>query len=281
MLFEEFEEYPASMYRPFVTASANGKGVLDVDTVKGCELGMQAYPDGGCYGECYAQKTAHRFGRDFTHSVSRRLSKASRTDLFIAVKNHPAAWYRVGTAGDPCHDWNNTIEVLQFLQTTGKTPVIITKHWLSATDEQLEKLSRLSAVINTSVSGLDTDGEINHRVEQMGRIKYAGIKSICRVVTCNFGLTQWGKEHKEKQDYLLSFGFVIDNPLRASKSNKYVERGDILLTKKTESVGGGKYVSLHCNSVYLGNCGGCPDQCGADHARKGVSKWNQHRLNYL
>ena len=35
-------------YSPFLALSLNGKGVLDLDTVKGCELGMRAYPDGGC-----------------------------------------------------------------------------------------------------------------------------------------------------------------------------------------------------------------------------------------
>src|SRR5678809_1220036 len=45
-------------YLPILTATENQKGVLDVDTVKGCTLGMQAQPSGGCYGECFAAKTA-------------------------------------------------------------------------------------------------------------------------------------------------------------------------------------------------------------------------------
>lgn len=268
-LFGDMEEYPSDMYRKYLTAVLNGKGVLDVDTVKGCSLGLQAYPQGGCYGECYAYKTAKRYGIDFSRSVSRKLFRSNRTDVFIIVKDHSATWYRVGTAGDPCHDWNNTIDVLQFLKKTGKTPVIITKHWIPLTDNQLVKLKDLSAVINTSVSAFDTEQELDHRIEQIGRIRYAGIKSIVRVVSCQFGSSEWGKQRKEKQDYLLSFANVIDNPLRASKSNKLVERGDILLSKHQESIGGGKFVSLHSDDIYLGTCGDCPDQCGVDHAKKG------------
>ena len=271
-LFDNILDYPSGLYRLYLTAIENGKGVLDVDTVKGCTLGMEAYPCGGCYGECYAYKTARRYGLDFTQSVPRKLFRSNKTDVFITVKNHKTNWYRVGTAGDPCHDWNNTIEVLEFLQKTGKTPVIITKHWTPLTDDQLIRLSDLSAVINTSVSALDTEDELIHRIEQIGRIKYAGMKSVSRVVTCNFGDSQWAKERKEVQDYLLSFAHVIDNPLRASKSNIYVQRGDILLTRKDESIGGGEYVSLHCDSVYLGTCGDCPDQCGVDHAKRGLIK---------
>lgn len=272
-LFSDMQDYPSDMYRLYLTATENGKGVLDVDTVKGCTLGMAAYPAGGCYGECYAYKTAHRYGMDFTQSVSRKLYKSNRTDVFIIVKSHGAGWYRVGTAGDPCHDWNNTIDVLQFLSRTGKTPVIVTKHWIALTDSQLLKLKALEAVVNTSVSALDSEDELNHRIEQIGRIKYAGVKSCVRVVTCSFGSSDWARKAKERQDYLLSFGNVIDNPLRASKANEYVKRGDIVLTKKEDSTGGGgRFISLYCDSVYLGTCGGCPDQCGADHAKKGASK---------
>lgn len=267
--FDYIEEYPQDIYRPYLTAMENSKGVLDVDTVKGCTLGMAAYPDGGCYSECYAYKTANRYGIDFNRSVSRQLFRSNKMDVYLKVRDYKASWYRVGVSGDPCHDWNHTIEVLQFLKVTGKTPVIITKHWIPLTDTQLAKLSGLSAVINTSVSALDSDEELNHRIEQIGRVKYSGIKSIARVVTCNFAQTPWGIERKAVQDSLLSFEHVINNPLRATKSNKYVERGDILLTRRDDSIGGGKYVSLHCDSVYLGTCGGCPDQCGADHANKG------------
>ena len=59
-------------YRPILTAVENEKGVLDVDTVKGCTLGMSARPNGGCYNECYAFKIASRYNIDFTVAVSRR-----------------------------------------------------------------------------------------------------------------------------------------------------------------------------------------------------------------
>ena len=255
-------------YLPILTAIENRKGVLDVDTVKGCTLGMQSYPDGGCYGECYALKTARCYGIDFSISITRRLAEATRADVFFTVKSHPSAWYRIGTAGDPCHDWGNTIDVCEYLRPSGKIPVIITKHWILFTEDQIRRLKVLGAVINTSTSGMDTDAEINHRVSQIERLDGAGIKSVCRVVTCDYGDTQWAMRCKEKQDYLLSLSSVIDNPLRASKSNPHVLKGDIKLSRQDESIGGGRYVSLHNPNIYLGHCGGCPDQCGADHAKK-------------
>lgn len=146
-------------YAPFLSVSENRKGVLDVDTVKGCSRGMAAYPDGGCYGCCYAATTAARYGIDFSVSVSRKLVHGEWADVFRAVKSHGATWYRVGTAGDPCHDWENTLSVCESLVRTGKTPVIITKHWLRLSDADIVRLRNLGAVVNTSTSGLDSEAE--------------------------------------------------------------------------------------------------------------------------
>jgi hypothetical protein len=269
LLFYDYTEECTSgrRYRPALSVVENRKGVLDVDTVKGCTLGMKAYPHGGCYGECYAYKDASRYGIDFTASVTRKILKSEAGNIFHAVKNHPATWYRIGTAGDPSHDWDNTIAVCETLRDTGKVPVIITKHWNTLSDDHLSRLEKLSAVVNTSTSGMDTDEEIKHRMEQMRRISDAGVKSVCRVVTCNFGgSSRWAKGCQEKQDYLLSLPHVIDNPLRASITNQRVIDGDIIVTRHSESVGGGKTVSLHSSNIYLGTCGDCPDQCGVDHA---------------
>ena len=261
-IFDVTEKSDKREYLPFLTASENEKGVLDVDTVKGCTVGMQARPDGGCYGECYANKTAARYGIDFATSVSRKLYPHNKTEVFCTVRDYYASWYRIGTAGDPCHDWDNTLEVCEFLQHTGKTPVIITKHWLPLTDSHIERLRAVGAVVNTSTSGIDTDAQIAYRVRQIERLRAAGVESVNRVVTCQYGESEWAKAAKAKQDYLLTITPVIDNPLRAEKSNQRVISGDIILTRVDESIGGGKLVSLHKHGIYLGRCSGCPDQCG-------------------
>lgn len=252
-------------YLPILTVVVNRKGVIDVDTVKGCTIGMSNYPNGGCYSECYAYKNAIRYGIDFSKSVSRKLSdREHRATLINMMKDYKSTWYRVGTAGDPCHDWNNTVVVIRALRHARKIPVIITKHWIELTDEHVEIFRKLSAVINTSVSGMDTDSEIKYRVEQLQRLRYLGLHSVCRVVTCNYGDTMWAKECKEKQDYLLSLKPIIDNPLRLRESNIHLTNGDIIASKQHEAIGGGKLVSLYNHSTYLGTCGNCPDQCGVD-----------------
>jgi len=253
------------LYSNVITVSQNRKGVLDVDTVKGCTMGMAAYPKGGCYGECYAYKNARTYGFDFTVSVSRQfMGREHKGTLIKSMNTCAVGWYRIGTAGDPCHDWKHTVAISWALWHTHKVPVIVTKHWEILEDGQMDKLRHLRAVVNTSVSGMDTDVELQHRLGQRERIRSEGIKSILRVVTCHYGTSEWARTCKEKQDYLLSLSPIIDNPLRARKSNPRVVGGGIVLARRTEAVGGGKMVSLNNPHAYLGTCLDCPDQCGVD-----------------
>ncbi len=101
--------------KPRLTASVNRKGVLDIDTVKGCTHGMSAYPDGGCYGLCYARKTATLYGYDFGKSVSRKPLESDKTHIENIVKRHHAPWFRTGNMGDPSYDWDNTVNICEWL----------------------------------------------------------------------------------------------------------------------------------------------------------------------
>lgn len=250
-------------YKPVLTASENLKGVLDVDTVKGCYSGMAAYPGTGCYGACYAATTAKLYGRDFTVAVSRKPAPWSWRTVWRQVKEFPGNWYRIGTAGDPCHDWDNTVTVCEMLKSPGKHPVIITKHWQKLTDDHIARLKDCNAVINTSVSALDTEQELRHRLKQIERIRKAGLKSVARVVTCNFGATEWAVNRRTVQDELLKLLPMIDNPLRIPATDRRVLDGHLIVDRVAGAVGGGKTISLHNPGVYLGHCAGCIDQCGA------------------
>lgn len=260
-------------YLPLLSATINRKGVLDIDTVKGCNIGMTKYPDGGCYGLCYAAKTAKFYGYDFSKSISRKISVPTKQmNLFNKpviygknsikniVKKHSLEWFRVGTMGDPCHDWELTVIVCEWL-CRYKKPVIITKHWIELTDRFLEKLSKCGAVINTSVSPLDTIEEIQHRVKQFNRIKSYGIRSILRIVSCEFGKTETGIKLNKIQNELFKNNHIIDNPLRISTSDYRVKIGDIIV-KRIKDMNTLSSISLNSKKAYLGKCMDCPDQCG-------------------
>lgn len=252
-------------YGEALTISVNRKGVIDLDTVKGCTMGMNARPGTGCYGTCYANNIAKQYGIDFGKSVKRDfVDRWEHRDLIIKkLLDQKALWYRIGVMGDPCHDWPHALRVIKALKPAHKTAVIITKHWIPFSDEDISKLMELDVVVNTSVSGMDTDAELRHRVRQIERLRKLNIPSIARIVSCEYGDTEWGREANKKQRGLFMLKPVIDNPLRAPTTHPRVISGDILLTRRDDAIGGGSMVSLHSPSVYLGHCSTCPDQCGA------------------
>jgi hypothetical protein len=261
-------------YKDRLTASINRKGVLDIDTVKGCAVGIKKYGPRGCYNLCYASKTAGFYGYDFGVAVSRKISDAaeSQTTLFDLpgdggdsaivnmVKNHHLDWFRIGTMGDPCHDWELTVEVCEWLGAI-KTPVIVTKHWMICRDQLLNRLRNVGVVFNTSVSALDSKQELKHRLKQYERIKQAGIKSVLRIVSCEFGNTEEGRRLDEVQRELFSYPLVIDNPLRIPASDERVVRGDIVVSK-LKDLDTITFISMNNKETYLGHCDNCPDQCG-------------------
>ena len=237
---------------------------MDVDTVKGCAEGMRSHPYGGCYGDCYACRVARYRGFDFAVNVNRGFSDREH---LATVRNilaaHVRPWYRVGVFGDPSADWKHTVSTLWYLRDGGRTPVVVTKHWHALDDAQITTLGSLNAVVHTSVSGMDSDAELKHRTAQHERLKTAGLRVNYRVVTCDYGDSEWASACAARQECLLACEGVIETPFRPSKTNAHVVNGDILTVHRKDSIGG-TTVSLRSPDSHLGSCDDCPDHCGVD-----------------
>ena len=268
-------------YSSKLTVTENRKGVLDVDTVKGCSLGMAARKNGGCYNACYAAKIAEFYGQDFPVSVSRKPEEKERKSIERKIRDHPATWFRIGTMGDPSHDWDNTAETCEWLHEI-KQPIVITKHWRVMADDHIQRFKACRVVFNTSVSALDTDAELKHRLHQHDRLKSAGVKSILRVVSCQFGETAWGCEMEARQKVIFETAGkdVIDNPLRIPKTDQRVIDGHIIVERHAD-LGGGSWVSITNHETYIGHCSKCPDQCGADPVTATTAKAKKQKAAKL
>jgi hypothetical protein len=249
-------------YRNVLTVDINQKGVLDVDTVKGCTAGMSARPGTGCYGGCYAAKIANYRGIDFAQAVTRTIhTKAQARAIERAVAAAPQGFFRIGVMGDPCHAWEETVSTVEWLCEFAR-PVIITKHWRVATDDQLKRLAACGTTLNTSLSALDTPAELKHRRGQFFRFKLFGGNSVARIVSCDFNQsTEEGARMKATQDELSALRPTLDNPLRVPRTHPLVVAGTIRLTvvKDLESE---RTISLANSETYVGHCAGCPDVCG-------------------
>lgn len=251
-------------YTNKLTADINAKGVIDIDTVNGCRLGMEKYPGGGCYLSCYAAKIAKFRGIDFKASQRRMITNVGQLrEIRRLISISPEPFVRIGTMGDPCHEWDYTISVCRLIAGCNRAIVIITKHWIPLTDENLKTLQALPVVFNTSVSALDTREEIEYRLAQHERLQKNGIKAVLRVVTCKFNKqTDEGMKRHQAQASILNRGEkYIDNPLRVTNNHPLV-KNHVILVEKRRDLDTEVFMSINNPLAYTGNCRECGDKCG-------------------
>ena len=249
-------------YLPKIQLVKNGRGVWCLDTTVGCNSGLSANPR-GCYGDCYAARSAKLRGFDFSKTVERVFeSKAHEAQILKKLNRIPESFVRIGCSGDPSENWCHTLEVIDAIKTTHKSIIIITRHWQLLTDFELEFLADVGVCINTSVSALDSTLVRDRCLHQYNRIK-PYCDSVLRVVTCDFNTeTVTGARMAEIQESLLSESNVIDTVFRPSKSNPLVKSG-IIRTERAKFMSSSMLVSMKNKRAYLGHCGACTEKCGA------------------
>lgn len=258
-------------YLPIITLTKNKRGIWDLDPIKGCKSGLENEFN-GCYGDCYAYKTAKRYGIDFSKSIERNfLDQTHLNQIINSIEKIDMPFIRMGCSGDPSENWQHTIKIIQQLRTINqlslfelngkKQIVIITRHWNKLTDLQLQKLAEFNICVNTSISAMDSENVRNSCFNQYERLK-PFCKSVLRVVTCDFNLNnEIGVRLNEIQKTLLKNPSVIDTVFRPSKSNKLVVNG-IINTKQMAFMKSKTLVSKYNKKTYLGKCESCLEMCG-------------------
>lgn len=251
-------------YGNWLTVDINQKGVLDVDVVKGCTDGIAAHGERGCYQACYAATIAKFRGIDFSRAIIRRVyGRAQAKQIERAVKAAPLGFFRIGTMGDPCHAWDETVETVEWLAPYA-VPIIITKHWKRASDDHLRRLAACGTAINTSVSAMDDPKHLARRMTEIHRYADMGGTSVARVVSCDFNSADpVGEKMADVQRRLLALRPSIDNPLRLPSTHALVRSGLVRL-RKVKDLTSVRTISISPDSrTYLGHCSGCTDLCGA------------------
>ena len=257
-------------YSNIITLEKNLRGVWSLDTIKGCKYGAKMNPN-GCYDSCYAARMIKRSGIDFSKSVKRNFkSEWHLYKILRQLKNIDMPFVRIGTNGDPSEDWEHTIRVCGritkysfFGKLIGydffKPIVIVTKHWKIIPDKLLKKLKNIC--INTSISALDSDTQIKHRLKQYNRLKQY-CNSVLRVNTCDFNIDNIEGEVLNKiQLELLDNDKVLDTILRFSKNHELAQ-AKIINLDYTKFLSSNTYASVYNKNTYFGMCDNCPDMCG-------------------
>jgi len=258
-------------YKNIISLSKNERGIWDLDTIKGCESGLIENPN-GCYNDCYAYKTAKRYGINFGKSIERYFeNELHKQSIVRQIEKIDMPFIRIGCAGDPSENWQHTINIIKQIRESSqlslfdisskKQIVIITRHWKILTDIQLNEVLKYNICINTSISALDNDYLINKSIEQYNRLK-PFCKSVLRIVSCDFNENNLiGKQMAEVQRKLFKNDLIIDTVFRPSKNNIFVKDGIINVSKmgfmKSKAL-----VSKFNKKTFLGKCNSCLEMCG-------------------
>lgn len=258
-------------YKNIISLSKNERGIWDLDTIKGCASGL-AENQNGCYGDCYAYKTAKRYGINFGKSIERDFENESHKNSIVKqIEKIDMPFIRIGCSGDPSENWQHTLNIINKIRTTNqlalfdisskKQIVIITRHWKTLTDVQLNDIAKLNICINTSVSALDNERLIDNSVNEYERLK-PYCKSVLRVVTCDFNEeNETGKQMAETQRKLLKNESVIDTVFRPSKNNIFVT-SNIIKVKKMAFMKSTALISKYNKKTFTGKCQNCLEMCG-------------------
>lgn len=248
-------------YKSAITLNKNDRGIWDLDPSKGCASGV-AEDDRGCYGECYAAKSAKIYGRNFSKTVLRDfINRKHQIQIIKRINKIVMPFVRMGCSGDPSENWEHTFSILHKIRFVNKEIVIITKHWNIIPDNKLSELKSYKICINTSVSALDEPAQLNKNLEQYERLK-PYCKSALRIVSCDFNKeNEIGLILSMLQDKLFKNDLVIDTVFRPDKNNKLVTDG-VIFIKKAKFLNSKQWVSKFNRKTYLGKCGTCMEKCG-------------------
>jgi hypothetical protein len=261
-------------YKSIITLSKNERGIWDLDTIKGCKTGIELNSN-GCYGDCYAAKTAKRYGIDFSVSINRDFINEQHRKLIVSkIEKIDMPFIRIGCSGDPSEDWRHTLNIIHKIRNESqlslfdlkskKQIVIITRHWNTLTDVQLNEIAKYNICINTSISALDPIDVLNNSLEQYERLK-PFCKSVLRIVSCDFNIkNDTGLKLSKIQEKLFDNDNVIDTVFRPSTSNEFV-RNSIVNIEKQRFIKSKTLVSKFNRKTYLGKCAGCKEMCGINN----------------
>lgn len=248
-------------YLNIITLNKNSRGVYCLDTSVGCTSGMEN-EQGGCYGDCYAAKSAKLYGYDFSKTVLRYFEGWWHLNEIVRKINSASLdFIRIGCSGDPSENWAHMFGILWQIGRCNKEIVIITRHWTVMTDEQLESLKHQNICINTSVSALDKPEVRQRSLEQYNRIK-PFCKSVLRIVSCEFNLeNKRGHELAKIQAELFKNESTLDTVFRPSKNNPLVT-GGVIIAKPFKFNGKNTLASKFNKKTYMGKCDHCHEMCG-------------------
>lgn len=186
LIAETFQAYTTGLAQPTPVLIRAGKAgglafdSLTTDVVVGCLPASHV-----CYGSCFAARESYRLGVDFGVRVENTLDEPLfRADLVQLPTRQ--RYLRNGWHSDPSWRWDLAARIATVIHDERKHTVFVTKLFRAIPPDVLPRLIAARAELRISVSALDTDAQLRHRLETAVAYRDAGGLAIPVVVTTRF-----------------------------------------------------------------------------------------------
>lgn len=248
LIAETFQVYATGLAQPTPVLIRAGKAgglafdSLTTDVVVGCLPASHV-----CYGSCFAARESYRLGVDFGVRVENTLDEPLfRADL--AQLPPRQRYLRNGWHSDPSWRWDLAARIATVIHDEHLHTVFVTKLFRAIPADVLPRLIAARAELRISVSALDTDVQLKHRLEAAVAYRDTGGLAIPVVVT-----TRYREESlNEKQDAIVRFLRERDVP-GAENSLRFDPSAPIARLFETEAARPVDGVTDHwCGRLYAG-----------------------------
>ncbi len=260
LIGQTFQGYAHGLARPTPELIRCGKAgglafdSLMTDVCVGCLPTNQV-----CYGSCFAARESFRLGVDFGIRVENTLDE----DLFRAdLAQLPARqrYLRSGWHSDPSWRWTLAARVAEITHEAGRHTVLVTKCFTAISPDDMSRLIAVNAELRVSVSAMDTDAQLRHRLATAVAWRDAGGLAIPVVVSTRYR----DPFLNDKQDQIVRFLIDHDipgaeNSLRFDPTMPVAELFDTSVARREEGVSDHWCGRLYVNELPIPTITSVPD----------------------
>ncbi len=233
LIAETFQPFAKGLAQPTPDVIRAGKAgglafdSLTTDVCVGCLPASQV-----CYGSCFAARESFRLGVDFGIRVENTLDEdCFRADLDrLPVRQR---YLRNGWHSDPSWRWMLAARVAEVIHDSGRLTCFVTKSFTTMTPDVAKRLVDVDAEVRVSVSALDTDAQLRHRLASIVAYQNAGGRAIPVLVSTHFRDPLLNAKQDEIVRFILDHDIPgAENSLRFDPTAPIAQLFDVTLSRR-------------------------------------------------
>ncbi|APD49709.1 hypothetical protein [Francisella hispaniensis] len=196
-----------------------------------------------CYGMCFAAKSSWQKGFDFGKKITNIIDEdLLKKDLLRLPKNQK--YLRCGWNSDPSWNWLLSYKIANILRKNDLLTIFITKAFTKVPDILLKYIALTKAEMRVSLSALDTNAQLEHRLKFIERYRELGGIIIPILLTASFKEDELITRQNNIVEWLVQNDFpAAENSLRFPKDSfmlKFIDHSKVKTMSDESSLWSGR-----------------------------------------